>query len=137
MRVIKIDLLPFHYWLYVVYGERAACHRYICKKTGVSWDENDALGNCYHPLGGAPYIWLPRTPRTPMEYGTLAHEAAHAVFFFIDTWVVERAGFNHDETFCHIVAYIIERALEGKVISSTGHMPRRRRSKPARSSALT
>lgn len=70
----------------------------------------NARGICYWRPDYVPVVWVPRLPKTPREYGTLAHEMLHAV-----GWLSKWAGFRLDndseETFCHALGFAMTEAL--------------------------
>lgn len=74
-------------------------------KTGYGWT--------FYSSGRAPIVWIPRFPKNPREYGTLAHEVAHAVTAMLD-WKGVPIKANCDETFCNALGYGVTKILEAK-----------------------
>lgn len=71
----------------------------------------EAHGVCYFRTGYVPIIWLPRYPETSREYGTLAHEAIHAVNHLFD-WAATPLSKDTEETFAHAVGHVVNNILE-------------------------
>lgn len=110
MRTISLDFPPFGFGCFVVVGTQDEGIRFCQKHFDSSPDLADRDGFCFYSEGAKPVIWLPRFPKTPEEIATLAHEAVHAVSFFMD-W----RGFKWspgDEVSAHSVDYIVRRVLE-------------------------
>ena len=55
-------------------------------------------------------LWLRHYPKTPYEYGILAHEASHIAHFILENMGVEWSAEN-DEVVCYTVGYIVKEAL--------------------------
>jgi hypothetical protein len=65
-------------------------------------------GSCYYRDGCRPIVAIHNPPKTPAEYGTLAHEAAHAV-----SNVMGAIGAKfEDEVFAHSVGAVVRLTLE-------------------------
>ena len=62
--------------------------------------------------GYNPIIWLPRKPRSPIEHGALAHEAAHATRFILVSQLGIPINAGNDEIYCHCIGWIVRRVLE-------------------------
>lgn len=97
-RIKKINLIGWQTdLLMIVGGTRKAAYEaymkewnlpaggYVEPKTGVDPD-----GSFFNwPTGRACAIWIPCTPRTPSDYGTVAHEALHAACHILSRCDVE------------------------------------------------
>lgn len=66
-----------------------------------------------HRNGFAPFIWMPRFPKTPKEISTLAHEALHIVNI-IFRWASIEMNESTEECATHALGYIVRKVLEGK-----------------------
>jgi hypothetical protein len=105
----------FDYHALCVVGPYARLEGYMRWKLG---DESFVLpataprGRCFHRPGYVPVIWIPRAPRTPREYGTLAHEVTHAVRLLMD-WAGVPMTADTEEVQCHAVGHAMTAFLEG------------------------
>ena len=77
-----------------------------------SFDKNYLpAGKCFFREGYVPIIWIPRKPKTPREYGTLAHEALHAVYHMFD-WANLPMTLDTEEVMTHSMTHIIANSLK-------------------------
>jgi hypothetical protein len=67
----------------------------------------------YCRKGRALIIWLPRWPRTPEEYGTLAHEVGHVVRCLCG-WAGIEINEDTDEVLCHGLKHGVKSVLEAR-----------------------
>jgi len=65
-------------------------------------------GVCYISSQCHPLIFLPKKPKTPQQYGTLAHEAVHAVEHIFNK-IKQPLG---DEVFAHAVGAVVRETLK-------------------------
>lgn len=72
---------------------------------------NRKRGMFFHRTNWRPIIWLPRKPKTPAEYGTLAHELMHAITVMLVTWVGMTLNEDTDEAFAHAMSYAMGEIL--------------------------
>lgn len=70
-------------------------------------------GSFHHKQGCAPIIWIPRWPKTPQEYGTLAHEIGHVVVEMFDH-IGHPIDYKTDEAYCHALGFGIRKVLEAR-----------------------
>lgn len=75
-------------------------------------EDKDLRGKCWHHHGYVPIIWIPRKPRTPREYATLAHETAHAVYAMF-AWAHLPNSRDNEEVFGHALGHVISNILDG------------------------
>lgn len=57
-----------------------------------------------------PIIWIPRFPKTPREYGTLAHESIHAVSRMLE-WASIPVNYDTEEVLTHATSHIVTTVL--------------------------
>lgn len=69
-------------------------------------------GRFFYRPGYCPIIWIPRNPRTPREYGTLAHEVSHLVIRLMD-WADIPLGPDSEEAYTHAIGFAVTKILEG------------------------
>jgi len=69
-------------------------------------------GRYYVRDGYCPVVWIPRKPRTPREYGTLAHELTHAVRYMLFDWAGMPLTQQTDEAYCHSIGFAMTTILE-------------------------
>lgn len=79
--------------------------KYCSKDTNGDYEGNRGL--TYYESDCHPVIALPRKPKTAEEFGTLAHEAVHAVNHVFD----HIHEYSRDEVFAHSVGAIVREAL--------------------------
>jgi hypothetical protein len=114
---VNLECLCKHGFVCVV-GPAAPAQRYIAwrlsdKTILAEPPENYGRGRFFYRNGYWPAIWIPRWPRTPAEYGALAHEVSHVLFAVLDH-IGETPDYKHDEVFCHLLSYGVAKILEAK-----------------------
>lgn len=72
----------------------------------LSWDSQ--RGVTFFTHGVTPVIAMPRKPKTPQEFGTLAHEACHAVEILFNYIDQPTTG----EVFAHSVGAVVRLAMQ-------------------------
>ena len=72
-----------------------------------------ARGMYFYCAPYCPILWIPRYPKNPMEYGTLAHEALHLVFRLF-AWSGMPMNESTEEVATHATGYIVRKVLESK-----------------------
>lgn len=119
LRTMEIHMGMFDYRVYAAIGDHAQAPKFIAKifeEPEDVWRKRigkPVKGQTYFKDGCCPIIWLPRFPKTPAEYGTLAHEAAHAVndmHYYLGIGLDPK----NDETFTHAVGYIVRKVLSNR-----------------------
>jgi hypothetical protein len=71
----------------------------------------EPLGKCFYRPSYVPVVWIPRYPKTPREYATLAHECIHAVYHLFNWANLPMTG-DTEEVFTHATAHLINAVLE-------------------------
>lgn len=71
----------------------------------------ECRGKCFYRVGYVPIIWIPRRPKTPREYATLAHECLHAIFHLFE-WAGLPITRDTEEVVTHSQAHLINGLLE-------------------------
>lgn len=108
-----IPILNDEYKVVFITGDWKHIHKTVLKWGYPDFDPscmNNLRGMTFHKRGLHPIIALKRLPVTAEEFGTLSHEAVHAVddvFTFI-------GDDNRDELFAHSVGAIVRGVLEVK-----------------------
>ncbi len=74
-------------------------------------DDYEPRGWCIYCPGYCPVIWIPKKPRNPREYATLAHECLHAVYHLFD-WAGIKMTRDTEEVVTHSMAHIINSILK-------------------------
>jgi hypothetical protein len=69
-------------------------------------------GGYFYRPGYVPILWIPRKPRTPREYGTLAHECLHMVVRLM-AWADIQLSPESEEAFTHAIGFAVTQILEG------------------------
>ena len=77
-----------------------------------SWRVSDSRGMYFLHRGHVPIVWIPRRPRTPREYGTLADQVMHVVRMMLVDWVGMPLTDDTDKAFCHALGYAVRAILE-------------------------
>jgi hypothetical protein len=114
-KYIEVPILNNQWKAIVCWGKPSEVIK-VLKAWGYPKDEFQA--NCFDRNRGVcfmnpdchPVIALPRKPRTAEEYGTLAHEAVHAVESIFES-INQPIG---DELFAHSVGAIVRETLKQK-----------------------
>jgi hypothetical protein len=116
LKEIRLEMGMFDYQVMVVIGPH--CHlvpylRWLYKDPEVTLEQGEyiSLGKCIKQPEYAPVIWLPRSPRTPIEYGTTAHECLHAIFYLME-WAELKPSDATWEVMTHALAWIVANILE-------------------------
>lgn len=118
LRRFSVYLGVFDYAVRVVIGPQELAIRYIRwyhRTPGLLQEDptfTSRRGLCVHRDTYCPVIWIPRRPRTPREYATLAHEAFHAVGH-VTRWAAITHGEATEEVFCHALGCIVNGVLAG------------------------
>lgn len=111
-REIVIPILNDEYKVIVIFGDPKQI-----SKTLKDWNHDervtggnveDRRGVCFYTKGCHPVIAMPRKPKTPAEYGTLAHESVHAVEYIFESISEHRVG----ELFAHSVGAVVRGVLK-------------------------
>ena|SRR3990167_8016815 len=120
LKEIRIEMGLFDFDVVCVIGDYKNLGKYIqWKFEDDSFDPEDfdmkyeCRGKCCFKKGYVPVIWIPKKPRTPREYATLAHEALHAVYHLFD-WANLPMTRDTEEVMTHSMAHIINNILEDK-----------------------
>ena len=109
---IEVPILNDEYFVVVCWGTEKFVRkigRYFHHEKEIKLLKNDR-GTCYFYKKCAPIIVLPGYPKTCEEFGTLAHEAVHAVkniFEHIDEDICKS-----EEVFPHSVGAVVRIVLE-------------------------
>jgi hypothetical protein len=114
LREIYVHFGTFDFAMYCVVGPWQSVAEYLAwkfKEPDFSWDGAASRGHHFHKSEYVPVIWIPRTPRTPREYGTLAHEIVHAVRD-LGEWIGLNFNNETDEVFCHATGHAMTTILE-------------------------
>lgn len=69
-----------------------------------------ARGSYFRREGHCGIVWIPARPKTPVEYGTLAHEVVHAVSAMFE-WATMDHKPDSEETFAHAVGFLVRAIL--------------------------
>lgn len=112
---IRADLQPFDYPVQFIIGP----HDKAVEWVGWLYDEDlsheklsPSYGKCFEKAGWLPVVWIPRRPRTPREYNTLAHECLHATFKLF-RWGNFPMDDSTEEIMGHVVGHLVDQCLEG------------------------
>jgi hypothetical protein len=111
----KVDVFPIEILAWIGAWDDKGVHRFISKNgyAGEVEPPGHKEGGCCWDLGCGGLIWMPHFPKTPVEYGFLAHEAVHAASNF-----GEHLGFKlspkSEEFYTYLVGYIVEKILDRK-----------------------
>lgn len=118
IKKIDTDMGLFDYTIRCLIGPHDEALKRISSLYDDSPDEllelsggNVPRGACYHRDGVVPIIWIPRRPRTPGEYGTLAHECLHAVMHLF-RWAGMVVSDDTEEVVTHSVGHLMSNILE-------------------------
>lgn len=110
---IRVPILNTDYSVVVVFGGRKKLIK-VLKYYGYEDAEESAehsknkRGVCFYSAGLTPVISMPKSPTTNEEFGTLAHEAVHAVDFLMKFIGQNDVG----EVFAHSVGAIVRETLQ-------------------------
>jgi hypothetical protein len=112
LKEIRVPMGMFDYAVYCVVGPWDDLKKYVEWKGRPDTDIPKARGlhfESYEEYG--PIIWIPRTPRSPEDYATLAHEVCHAMRDMMVSWAGMEINEHTDETFCHGVSHVMTTVL--------------------------
>lgn len=116
---ISISFGMFDYEFIVLLGQRKHLAEYLALRFGEPAHRfelaDHVKGEAWFPDNKvlAPVVWLPRRPKTALEYATLAHEALHIVFHMTRWFGVELTK-ESEETHAHALSYAV-RTILGKL----------------------
>jgi Zn-dependent peptidase ImmA (M78 family) len=111
---VYIRMGLFEYTVVAVIGNGKNLSKYRDWKfdeKGSEIETNDSQGLCLYKRGYIPIIWIPRKPKTPREYATLAHECGHAVKHLFN-WAGMQHSEDNDEVYTHSLSHLITNVLE-------------------------
>jgi hypothetical protein len=114
LQEIYVHFGTFDFATYCIVGPWQSVAPYIAWKLdypSFEWDGSESRGHHFYKAGYVPVIWIPRRPRTPREYGTLAHEVLHVVRD-LGEWIGINFTNETDEVFCHATAHAMTTILE-------------------------
>lgn len=114
LKEVEVNFGTFDFTVTCVIGSDKGLQEYVRWKLedqGITLND-PARGRYFLRQGYAPVMWIPRAPRSPREYGTLAHEMLHIVRVIMD-WV-GMPPLNHDteEAYCHALGHGVTKILE-------------------------
>lgn len=111
---ILIDMGMFDFRIVAVIGKVESLNEYIqFKLEDPEFDAENGnrgyppRGKCLYRTGFVPIIWIPKKPRTPREYATLAHECMHAMRHVMH-WAGLNSNEETEEVETHGVSHIID-----------------------------
>jgi len=116
LRIKEIHMGMFDFTVYLAVGPRSKVQDYLrwkWKDKTIEIATEGQFGTFFHHETYGPVIWIPEKPKTPRQYATVAHEAAHAAFEILDWYGVPITKDTH-EVFCHAVGYLVTKILERK-----------------------
>lgn len=77
----------------------------------LKYDFSESRGCCIRKFNYIPAIWFPRYPKTPTEYGTIAHECLHLTNYILLQWVDLPLTWECEEAYTHLLAKIVRDVL--------------------------
>lgn len=117
---VDIHMGTFDYKIVCVIGDYKNINEYIQYKFEDPdfnyLDHNrgyEPRGQCIYRTGYVPIIWIPRLPKTPREYATLAHESLHAMCH-VFRWAGLSVTDETEEVLTHGMSHIITEILNSK-----------------------
>ena len=113
LKEIRIEMGMFDFSVLCIVGHRKNVDKYIrWKYNDPNFDsgEHNQRGFCFARKGYVPVIWIPRKPKTPREYATLAHECIHAVWDLF-VWADMPISRDTEEVMTHATAHLITTIL--------------------------
>lgn len=112
---IVINMGMFDNDIIAVIGDNKNLQEYIRFKYECDNDieVSNGYGYCFYCEGYLPIIWIPKYPRTPKEYGTLAHECFHAAMH-LSRWANIKVDENSEEVVAHATGFLVKSILESK-----------------------
>ena len=112
LREARVHFGLFDFAVFCIVGPHGDIQRYVEWRHGECEPPPEAHGLHYEgPIDRAPIIWIPRIPKSPADYGTLAHEICHVVREMVVDWARMTHDKGNDEVFCHAVSYAMETLL--------------------------
>lgn len=110
-----VHLGTFDYTVWVVFTtDHAAIARFARRKLGdleITAAHFAGRRGCVLKRGDyIPILWMPRRPRTPVEYGTFAHEAFHVVAHAM-RWANIPFTEESEEAYTHTLAKLVREVL--------------------------
>lgn len=112
-----IHMGTFDYTVYFICGEYEEANRYFSWKledNDIDHEEFDKgfepRGRTMYRSGYCPIVWIPKKPKTPREYATLAHEMLHATCHLME-WAGVPLTQASEEVYAHAQAYLVTEAL--------------------------
>lgn len=112
LKEIRVPMGLFDFAVYCVVGPWEDLPTYVEWKGRSPDDIPEARGLHFGSFGDyGPIIWIPRKPRTPEDYATLAHEVCHAMRDMMVNWAGMAINEHTDETFCHGVSHVMQTVL--------------------------
>ena len=114
LKVRRIDMGIFDYPVYCAIGNYKKFSKYIQWKfddKNIKIDEQAPRGQTWIRTGYVPVIWLPRTPKTPRELSTVAHESYHAACCLF-RWASVPITDDTDEVVGHTIGHIVNEILK-------------------------
>jgi hypothetical protein len=115
LREIRICLGMFDLGVCVVVGPFEDLWAFRAAKHNIEIEDatcpGNPLGTTLYSHGRAPIIWIPRAPETPREFGTLAHEALHAIHFIMQETLGMPLTDETNEVYAHGVGFIVTQVL--------------------------
>lgn len=81
------------------------------KETFTFGDSMTSARTAMH-TNGSLILYMNGVPKTPYEYGVLAHEIFHAVCFIMDRIGVKYAIMESDEAFAYLIGFVTKRIYE-------------------------
>ena len=117
LKEIRVDLGMFDNTVICVVGPYSDLPAYVAWK-----HESPGAANlrCWSPEpkgayeyshGHKPIVWIPRKPRTPAEFGTLAHELLHAIRAIMQDWAGIHFDRDTQEVYCHAIGFCMAEVL--------------------------
>lgn len=114
-RAFVIDIPLYNRDLLVVFGDT----EYLAKQVSEACDiplhevypiiddiDGRSDGRYYFNVEqGSRFVWMPRVPKNPQEYATLAHEIFHAVFGIMDEIGVSPSE-DSEEAYAYLIGYL-------------------------------
>ena len=114
LKSITVKMGMFDFSVRCLIGKQEDAEKII--RTKLELDEDfdsgyQARGKTYFRTGYVPIIWIPKRPKTPLEYSTLAHECIHAMMYLYD-WTGMEVNPGNEEVLCHGTAHLMRTILE-------------------------
>jgi len=120
LKEIRVHMGMFDYLVNVIIGKYKSINEYARvrfedDKFDINEGDDDVepYGQFITRNGYVNIIWLPRYPKTPREYATLAHESVHAACALMD-WADIKINKQTDEVVAHAATHIINEVLKSR-----------------------